>query len=212
MESRVRREARNHSAQRPRNASPPPDAARCCAARPSRPSSAPAGPPPAVGDLVLAEACVCTARAPLQTATRASGAGRSNEHTLPLSTNARVEHLVLKPGAHRRRTVRCRSSIPASRAVARCGATTTRLTRPPAPAARRRRHHARAPDPHCCPSAYSLFCALFPTPATANRRWCRLWWRLARARARAAAPPHDTRAPTGASAFNTRRALAARAP
>ena len=65
---------------------------------------------------------------------------------------------------------------------------------------------------HYCPSAWELFCALFPTPPTANRRWCRLWWRPARARARAAAPPHDARAPTGASACNTRRTLAARAP
>ena len=46
----------------------------------------------------------------------------------------------------------------------------------------------------------------------AARHWCRRWWRLARARARATTPPHDARAPTGASAFNTRRALAARAP
>ena len=50
------------------------------------------------------------------------------------------------------------------------------------------------------------------TLTASHRRWCRRWRRLARARARAAAPPHDTRAPTGASAFNTRRALAARAP
>jgi hypothetical protein len=43
-----------------------------------------------------------------------------------------------------------------------------------------------------------------PPRATANRRWCRLWWRLAHARARATTPTHDARAPTGASACNTR--------
>ncbi len=142
IESRARREDRNHSAQRPRNASPLPDPASRCAARPTRPSSAPAGPPPAVEELV-AEA-VCTARFPLPTKPDANGdapaaafllaSARSGEHVRPaalLPTHVHGERRVmLKPGAHRRRY--CCSSIGARRWPP-TRALEVRRTDPPAP-------------------------------------------------------------------------------